>query len=67
MEVMIADCWTCSVLSLLSEHVFDTSWLYVPDGSSYHGFLVFHLLHGTDKPLWLDGHLLLADKLVFHI
>ena len=33
--VMIADCWTCGVLSLLSGHVFDASWLFVPDGGSY--------------------------------
>ena len=30
-------------------------------------YLVFHLVYGTDKPLWLDGYLLLVDKVVFHI
>ena len=35
MAVMTADEWTCGVLSLLSEHVFDASWLYVPEGGSY--------------------------------
>ena len=38
---MTADWWTCGVLSLLSEHVFDASWLYVPDGSSYLGSWCF--------------------------
>ena len=32
---MTADCWTCGMLSLLSGHVFDALWLYVPDGGSY--------------------------------
>ena len=35
--VMKADDWTCGVLSLLSGHMFDASWLYVPDGGSYLG------------------------------
>ena len=35
--VMTADSRTCGVLSLLSGHVFDASWLDVPDGSSYLG------------------------------
>ena len=64
---MIADCWTCGVLSLLSGHVFDASRLYVPDGC------FFYVSHGcmclqavlisdslADKPLWLDGPLLLV-------
>ena len=33
--VMTADDRTGGVLSLLSGHVFDASWLFVPNGSSY--------------------------------
>ena len=37
MAVMTAEDRTCGVLSLLSGHVFDASWLFVPDDDSYHG------------------------------
>ena len=38
---MTADWWTYGVLYLLSGHVFDASWLYVPDGGSYLGLWCF--------------------------
>ena len=60
--VMTADGRTCGVLSCDLGHVFDASWLFVPEGGSYLDSWCFTLLYGTDKPLWLDGHFLLADK-----
>ena len=37
------------------------SWLLLSQ------LVVFHTPHGTGKPMWLDEHLLLVDKLVFQL
>ena len=54
--------WTLGVLSLLSGHVFDASWLCVPEGGSYLGSWRFTLYMVLINPCGFDGWLLLVDK-----
>ena len=65
--VMTADEWTCGVLSLLSGHVFNASWLYVPDGSSYLDSWCFTYYMVLISPCGLMDISYWLISLVFHI
>ena len=64
---MTADDRTGGVLSLLSEHVFDASWLYVPDGGSYLGSWCFTYYMVLISPCGLMDISYWLISLVFHV
>ena len=65
--VMTADDRTCGVLSLLSGHVFDASWLFVPDGGSYLDSWCFTYYMVLISPCGLMDISYWLIRLVFHI
>ena len=67
MAVMTADDRTCGVLSLLSGHVFDASWLFVPDGCSYLDSWCFTSYMVLISPCGLMDISYWLISLVFHV
>ena len=65
--VMTADDRTCGVLSWLSGHVFEASWLFVPDGGSYRGSWCFTYCMALISPCGLMDISYWLISLVFHV
>ena len=65
--VTTADSRTCGVLSCYLGHVFDASWLYVPDGCSYLGSWCFTYYMVLISPCGLMDISYWLISLVFHV
>ena len=67
MAITTADDRTCGVLSCYLGHVFDASWLYVPDGSSYLDSWCFAYYMVLISPCGLMDISYWLISLVFHV